>query len=303
MEKSISSGERAKRDDMISVVIPAHNEESLISECLHSLLEGSVSGELEVIVACNGCTDSTANAARECGDAVRVVETADASKVLALNLGDSHATGFPRFYIDADVAIRMEAIRAVAEVLVNEEALAAAPRMDVQLQGASWMVRAFYAVWRKLPYHRSGMIGSGVYALSEEGRGRFEEFPNIISDDGYVRALFEPGERLTLESHSFEIRAPRTIYDLMKIKTRSRLGRYELRAKYPGLDDSAHVGWWRALRELALSPRLWLCIPVYYAVVIITICRSKQQFRALGQYVWERDESTRTCSQRGRPGS
>ena len=78
-------------------------------------------------------------------------------------------------------------------------ALAAAPVMDVDLRGSSLAVRAYYRVWMRLPYVRDGMIGVGVYALSEEGRRRFGEFPEVIADDGYVRMLFGSGERIRVD--------------------------------------------------------------------------------------------------------
>ena len=52
---------------MISVVIPAYNEERGIEACLTALLEDAKPGELEVIVACSGCTDRTAEIARGFG--------------------------------------------------------------------------------------------------------------------------------------------------------------------------------------------------------------------------------------------
>lgn len=46
----------------------------------------------------------------------------------------------------------------------------------VNLDGASWAVRAYYDIWLSLPYCRSGMIRAGVYALSAAGRARFGDF-------------------------------------------------------------------------------------------------------------------------------
>ena len=79
------------------------------------------------------------------------------------------------------------------------------------------------------------MIGVGVYALSEEGRGRFGAFPDVIADDGYVRMLFSPSERIHVDDAPVRIYAPAGVSDLVRIKTRSRLGRYQLRQRYPDL--------------------------------------------------------------------
>src|SRR3954465_1707083 len=60
---------------MISIVVPAHDEEQVITRCLRALTEGTTADEVEVIVVCNGCSDRTADVARRFGGAVRVIET------------------------------------------------------------------------------------------------------------------------------------------------------------------------------------------------------------------------------------
>ena len=86
-----------------------------------------------------------------------------------------------------------------------------------------------------LPYVREGMIGVGVYAVSEDGRRRFEAFPDVIADDGYVRMLFGPSERVSRRDAPVRVYAPKRLSDLVRIKTRSRLGRYELGQRFPDL--------------------------------------------------------------------
>ena len=105
--------------------------------------------------------------------------------------------------------------------------------MDVDLRGSSRAVRAYYRIWKQLPYVREGMIGVGVYALSEEGRRRFADFPEIIADDGYVRMLFSSSERIRVDDAPVRVYAPEGLSDLVRIKTRSRLGRYQLRQRFP----------------------------------------------------------------------
>ena len=58
---------------MISVIIPAHNEERVISRLLEALTLGHTPGELEIIVVCNGCSDDTAGVARGFGAPVQVL--------------------------------------------------------------------------------------------------------------------------------------------------------------------------------------------------------------------------------------
>ena len=45
---------------MISIIIPAHNEEKVISRAPAGVPNAVASGVLEVIVVCNGCSDRTA---------------------------------------------------------------------------------------------------------------------------------------------------------------------------------------------------------------------------------------------------
>src|SRR3954470_11754775 len=52
---------------IISVVVPAHDEEQVITRCLRALTGGTAAEEVEVIVVCNGCSDRTADVARRFG--------------------------------------------------------------------------------------------------------------------------------------------------------------------------------------------------------------------------------------------
>ncbi|MFD0748037.1 glycosyltransferase [Phytohabitans flavus] len=76
----------------VSVVIAAHNESAVISRCLSALREGGA--DLDITVVTNGCTDDTAEVARQHAG-VRVVELAEAGKAGALNAGDAVAASFP----------------------------------------------------------------------------------------------------------------------------------------------------------------------------------------------------------------
>lgn len=78
---------------LASVVIPAHDERTVIGRCLRSLADGALPGELDVIVVANACHDDTAEIARAAG--ARVVETPVAGKSHALGLGDARCRAFP----------------------------------------------------------------------------------------------------------------------------------------------------------------------------------------------------------------
>lgn len=281
---------------MVSIIMPAHNEQSVIERGLRALVEGAADDELEVIVVCNGCNDQTADIARRVGHPVRVIETDTASKCHALNVGDEAARSFPRIYVDADVVLSLDSLRRLVAAMSETRALAAAPSAQtVFVPGTSWAVRAYYRMWMSLPYVEAGMVGAGTYALSREGRARFARFPSIIADDGFVRHSFAAHERIRVHDAYSLVAAPASLGQLVRIKTRSRLGYYQLKAVCPEMfarkGEPRSVG--EALRTVARRPTLWPCVFPYLLVNLVSRRRARRQARSLENYVWERDESSR----------
>lgn len=280
---------------MPSVIIPACNESDVIVSCLGALLSDARDDEIQVIVVCNGCSDDTATVARRAGGSkVRVVETPVGSKVHALNLGDSVATKFPRFYVDADVVLTLDTLHRLAAAL-EHGILAVAPRARVDSSNSSWAVRAFYAVNDRLPSSREGIGGSGVYALSESGRRRFDTFPNLIADDGFVRLLFEPRERTTLQDCHSTVFAPRTMSELIRIKTRSHFGTAQLRQMFPDRWRNRGQSNKRALLKLSANPLRWPALMIYGCVKLAARSAARRKLAAR-DLSWERDDSSRRRS-------
>jgi glycosyltransferase involved in cell wall biosynthesis len=284
---------------MISIVIPAHNESSVIGRALNTLVSGSNSEQTDVIVVvCNGCTDDTSNIAREFCPAVRVIDSNIASKTHALNLGDRTSRIFPRVYADADIVITVDAIRALARRLERGDVLAVAPTPDINLAGCSWLVRKYFGVRSRLPSSQEGIGGSGVYALSESGRKRFAEFPNVIADDTYVRLQFRPEERLTLRCVKSTVFAPRTIKQLIAIRTRAYVGMSELATRFPELWMNRGESNHRTLLKLFKKPHLWIGLLIYCYVHVVARCRAALLF-CTGSFSWQRDDTSRIALSTG----
>ncbi|MCR4645031.1 MAG: glycosyltransferase [Oscillospiraceae bacterium] len=87
---------------VISVIIPAHNEECYIRRCIASIRRAAKQypGRTEIIVVCNRCTDKTEEIARRCG----AVTVQDSSRCIAKvrNAGIAAATGQIIVTIDCD---------------------------------------------------------------------------------------------------------------------------------------------------------------------------------------------------------
>ena len=277
---------------MTSIVVPAHNESSVIARTLGAWVGDAGSDGMDVVVVCNGCTDNTADIARHFGPTVRVIESEVASKTHALNLGDQIARGFPRIYIDADIVITVDAIRTLTSRLERGDVLAVAPTPDINLTGCSWLVRKYYDVRSRLPSSREGIGGSGVYALSEEGRKRFARFPDLVADDIYVRLQFTPDERETLTSAKSVVFPPRTISQLVAVRTRAYAGISALARDFPELRVNKGETNHRTLVALFKEPRLWSGLLTYCCVNILARCKASTRFRASAS-IWERDDTSR----------
>ncbi|HOW72105.1 MAG TPA: glycosyltransferase [Phycisphaerae bacterium] len=277
---------------MISIVVPAHNEETVIARCLRALVTGAAADEVEVIVACNGCTDRTAEIARSFGPPVHVIEVGRASKVAALNAADEVAGGFPRFYVDADVVLDVESVRRMADILERGPALFATPALRMDLSQTTWPVRAFYQFWTRLPYNvKYGQVGTGVYALSETGRKRFGRFPDIIADDAFVRFTFHPHERVRVAEAVSWVDPPGTLPNLIQIKVRSRLGGYQL-AQVAGVNNCADPKTAsETLAFLVHHPSLLVCLPWYVGVNLLVRWKASRQLANRQAVVWVRDDS------------
>lgn len=273
----------------VSVVVPAHDEELVVGRCLSTLLDGAEPGELEIVVVCNGCTDGTADVARRFP--VRVIEIDRASKPVALNLGDAAAGRFPRFYVDADVAVTASSLRATAAALEEPGVLAAAPGLGLDLRGCSRAVRAYYRVWRRLPYCTEGMVGSGVYGVSRAGHARLGEFPDLIADDLWFRNHFRPGERRSVPGAWFVQRPPRDLRSLLQVRTRQCLGNIEYRRRIPESAAPPRLDRGLYLRRL-LSPAAVIGAPVYLGVNVLARRFARRRWRS-GAMQWDRDLSAR----------
>ncbi|WP_250290870.1 glycosyltransferase [Frankia sp. CiP1_Cm_nod1] len=294
---------------LASVVIPAHNEETVIGRCLERLADGVRPGEIDIVVVCNGCTDRTAELARAAG--ARVVEAPRPGKAGALNLGDDTATGFPRFYVDADIEVRGGDLLRVAEVLRAGPALAAAPRIRVATAGVSRAVRDYYRIWLKLPYTRDNHVGSGVVGVSERGRARFDRFPEAIADDFFLYHRFTADERRTVSGTEFLVHPARTARDLVLRKIRVYAGNIEMRrlglapatpaagtagsstagSSTAGVARPGRLPGWLAV--VRAEPALVTAVPAYVAISAVAQLLARRKVRRGQLGTWERDASSR----------
>jgi glycosyltransferase involved in cell wall biosynthesis len=96
---------------MISVVIPARNEEEYLPATI-AALQAQTYRNFEIIVVANGCNDRTAEVGREQG--CRVFELGDRGLGAARNRGGREAVGQILVFLDADTLLPKETLKTIA---------------------------------------------------------------------------------------------------------------------------------------------------------------------------------------------
>jgi glycosyltransferase involved in cell wall biosynthesis len=103
---------RGQLSRLISIVIPAHNEEGYLADTLEALQRQNYPW-FEVIVVANGCTDRTADVAK--GNCQRLIVLSQKSLGVARNLGARMARGELIVFLDADTILEPMTLRKIAE--------------------------------------------------------------------------------------------------------------------------------------------------------------------------------------------
>src|SRR6478609_6998137 len=102
---------------MISIIIPAHNEEAYLGQTLEGL-QDQIYPNYEIIVVANGCTDRTAEIARD--RCHRLINVPERGLSRARNLGAEAARGDILVFLDADTVLDKDALDTIATRFTRE---------------------------------------------------------------------------------------------------------------------------------------------------------------------------------------
>lgn len=227
---------RAQSTTRASVILPAHDEADYIGSCLEALL-ASRHVRLDVIVVANACSDATAKIARSFSDIgqnkVTVIETEEAGKLNALNLGDAEAEHALRIYLDADVIVSPDLVAQLCAALrVDGPRYASGtPRISA---AQSWVTRRYAGFWTTLPFVTEGVPGFGIFAMNREMRQRWGHWPDIISDDTFARLQALPEERVRVRA-TYSWPMIEGFRSLVRVRRRQNAGVEQIARTYPAL--------------------------------------------------------------------
>lgn len=135
---------------MISVIVPAYNEEDVISECLEPL----AGQDCELIVVVGG-SDSTGKIASKYGKVVK--DTVNAGAGAARNLGAKAAKGDILLFTDADTVVPKDWVSQYKKVFEKKDVVAAGG--VVKPRGGSFVDRIVFKINQDWLYLLASLFG------------------------------------------------------------------------------------------------------------------------------------------------
>jgi hypothetical protein len=268
--------------------MPAWNESAVIGRALGALLEGVHDGALDVIVACNGCTDDTPQVAGRFGPRVTVLDLPEPGKVGAIRAAEQATDVLPRLYLDADVILPGRSALAVLRAL-DHGAIAARPPVRYDTSRASRMVRRYYRQRERLPDVQRELCGAGVYGLSRSARGRFDEFPSVIGDDLFAARIVALDEVTIVDCDPVTVPVPRNLRSLTSTIARTHSGNRQLARVMPELASPTTRSTLRQLVRSVKRPTQLIDAATYAGVAVVGRLRARRSTRS-----WRRDDSSRS---------
>jgi cellulose synthase/poly-beta-1,6-N-acetylglucosamine synthase-like glycosyltransferase len=193
----------------VTLAVAAHDEETTIGGWVESALALDYPRELlRVVVACDGCTDGTARAARDAG-ADAVLELERGGKVAALNAVAADSVSDVIALADANSRWRPDALRRLVARLAEPgvgyvcgQVSFTAPDGAPNQEGLYWRYEmAVRAMESRLAGVTAGngainAVRRDAYIPLEPGRGQDISFPFELTKRG-LRAVYEPAARAT----------------------------------------------------------------------------------------------------------
>ena len=273
---------------LVSVVIPAWNEEENIEATMRSVLS-SRGVKIEMIVVDDGSTDRTfetaSRIAKEASPArVTVLRKKNGGKASALNAGIAHARGIVIVCLDADTIFTPDtvlyltqpfsdpSVGAVSGKVAIAGSLSLLTRMQLleyfigqnvqrrafQMANAINVIPGAVGAWRKRDIELVGGVPTDT----------------LVEDHDLTLAILNLGRRIVYEPRAVAYtEAPETISAFMRQRTRWVQGAMQCVMKYRSALWSRKVPWGMRL-AIASALAFDLFLPLYYPIVDLILIGS-----------------------------
>lgn len=182
-----------------SIIIPAHNEENYIGECLESvkLAEQEVPDcRVQIIVMANRCTDKTAEISEKFG--AQVIDNQDKCISMIRNAGVRAAQGDIIVTIDADSRMSKGSLKEIAEMLESGKYVGGGTSskfervsLGILCSGAYVAVNLIPIMWKNKAALSGGMFW--CYKRDFEKIGGFDESLISLEDMDFAARLNKLG--------------------------------------------------------------------------------------------------------------
>lgn len=207
---------------VITVGVPAHNEEPHVAATVRSLLAQKLprGTRMQLIVCANACTDGTVREAKKASgrDArVQVIETQKPGKPNAMNIITEAAEGKHVVFCDADTRVEPQGVAKLVKALDDNPQLHAVSVkfLPIERAGRSWAAAMAGASIKTAP---SNSLSGGFMAVRKD---KLPHFPtNVISEDSWLTRKLQPHEWAIVPGVRAETSVPSTLRGVVKQRVR-----------------------------------------------------------------------------------
>ena len=227
---------------LMSILVPAYNEEKVIQLTIDSLLNADYPHK-EIIVIDDGSKDKTLEIARQYKDKVKVLHKENGGKASALNYGLVFSKGDIVVVVDADTVVGRQALKNIAKGFRNENVAAVAGNIKIRnkVNWLTWCQALDYLTGiqimrRALDYFGAITIVPGALgAFSKkklEQAGAYHK-DTIVEDFDATMKLLKSGLIVQASSNAVAYtQAPQTFRDFYKQRKRWYRGNLQVMTRH-----------------------------------------------------------------------
>ncbi len=236
-------------EPLVSIIIPAHNEEKVIATALDSLLETDYKDK-EIIVVDDGSTDHTADiVSGYLRKNLVLLRRPRGGKASALNYGLAYANGEIIVMVDSDSAIRIDSIRKLVRNFENNNVVAVAGNVKVGNRGRVFSALQSLEYIREINLRRSAFDLLNTIYVVPGAIGAFRtdvlratgayDTDTIVEDMDLTLKILKTRKRILYEKEAVSYtEAPESIREWVRQRRRWYGGTLQTIFKH-------RKGWWR----------------------------------------------------------